>query len=264
MLIEKLSLKLIEKLAAEMTSRISSKRAKLFLETFEHEVMKEIRGQQGIGEADIVLQNILESEKTKECLFEACRSVFISKSRNISPIAIAFLSTRIAVEKRDPDFGEMLAYEALEAMNDDELTAFHKEFSKAIGTPGFISRTTGTPRRENGQIILHEDTNSSFTGKTGREKDVSQFNMDLLFGSWARKLQTAGLMSSKTVIGFNNLEIAGASETENKSGGLPEEIKTTAMISGDAFILFDVIDRALKHQAVASSTETDPAKGPQT
>ncbi len=258
MLIEKLGEMLIEKVAAEMTSRISSKRARLFLETFEQEVRRELEGKQGPGEADVVLQNMLTSDKAKECLFEACRSVFISKSRNIGPLAIAFLSTKIAVEKRDPLLGESLAYEALEAMNDDELREFHKAFGEAINTPGFNSRTSGTPRNENGQIIIHEDSSSSFSGKSGREKDVSQFNMDALFGSWARKLQNAGLMSSKTNIGFNKLDIKGSLEEGDRSGGLPEVITTTAMISGDAFVLYGAVARALKHLNIAAATESQP------
>lgn len=221
-------------------------RSEKFLDVFYDEMKREINEREQNGDADVTLKNILESEKVKECVFESFRSVFISKSRTLSPVCLAFLSAKIVAQGRSPELAETMAFEAIELMSDGELKEFHKTFKDTITSPNLSNNSAGTPRNEAGQIVIYDCIENA----SGESIDISQFNLDVLYGSWARKLQTVGLMSSKTVVGFEEIHV---DSNEESSGGIANKIRTSAMISPDAMTLYQAVDRALHHLEFSTS-----------
>lgn len=164
----------IEKTVASVFRKLQAQRAQAFFDTFIDAVAN------GASEEEIQkkLDEILESESKSEVLFDAYRSVTLSKSKIIGPKAIGLLTARIIAENRDATSDEALWLEAYESLTDTELIQLSGYLEDA-----FAGRTFNYSRQNKAVYV-----------KYPQSADTGPFDLQNQVGSWARKLHSLGIL----------------------------------------------------------------------
>jgi hypothetical protein len=141
--------------------------------------------------ADIqaTLTAILNDEAKTEVLFEAYRTVCLSKSKTVGPRAIGLLTAQIISEKRIATGFEERWFEVYESCTDFELADLSEfygdEFAKARG-----EKDEKYKIKFNHLVVEWARDDSNFKG----DVDRSPLNLHEVLGSWAAKLERLGMI----------------------------------------------------------------------
>jgi hypothetical protein len=220
----------------------------LFLQAFIEEYKIELDAKEQNTQADEQLVKILSSDSMKAFLFERIRNVFLSKSRVISPIAIGFISAKVFAEKRNPTIEEECLFEALESLSDEELRAFCTEYKISIDKMKVMETKKNYPRKTTDGILIYEIIDE-FDSVRSSEKTINTGEIDLqiMYGSWARKLQSFGLIQTETQI--QKFDYKEDSERHIDEDGSVERHISAVVILNEASRLYTLIERAETHIA---------------
>ena len=111
--------RLVSVVKEKVIGRWTKARSAKFFEAFLQEVELEQLG----GRSDSLeglLEHIIEDESCSEVIFDAYRSVCLTKSKSIGPKIIGLLTAKLVLEEREADEFEEDLLEAAERLSDDE------------------------------------------------------------------------------------------------------------------------------------------------
>lgn len=148
------------------------------------------------GDIAATLDQILSDETKSEVVFDAYRSVCLSKSKDIGPRIIALLTAELVITERVADADDDLIFLAAEELSDPEFGAYVSYASDVI------ARTSSTSNYHNQPKYLRDGClEVRLFGKTTdlnwHQKDPASFgpiNLMDQFGVWAHKLERLGLV----------------------------------------------------------------------
>lgn len=141
------------------------------------------------------LDELLGDERRSEILFDAYRSVCLTRSKKIGPRVIALLTAELVANSEEADDSEVAMFAAAEELTDSELEEF-SEFALRHFNRATDSEKDDCTLAKNGalSIQMQEET---FTSSWHRDYELSVAPLDLAndIGTWARKLKRHGLVS---------------------------------------------------------------------
>lgn len=172
--------------------RWSRYRAKQFFTAF-CEAMLDL----GVSEQELSqkLNELLADEERSEVVFDAYRSVCLTKSKTIGPRVIALLTAELVITNSIADRGEELIFAAAEELSDPELEHF-SEFALSYRNKAEGATSSDITLNSDGSITV-QWARETFDSNWMTEDDCAIGPLDLArdVGSWAAKLNRLGLMS---------------------------------------------------------------------
>ena len=121
-----------QRFQTEVIQRWTKPRAQNFFEAFCQEVLKESSVQNN-GNADVLLDMILEDDVRSEVLFDSYRRVCMARSRDMGPRIIGLLTAQVIANGAKATNSEEQIFMAAEQLTDDELLAFVDFYKKHRG-----------------------------------------------------------------------------------------------------------------------------------
>lgn len=168
--------------------RWSRARAATYFEQFCQEIETELAGGQS-DQLDTLLDQLLQDDYATEVMFDAYRSVVMSRSKTIGPRLVAVLTARLVVEQRLPNHREESFLWAAEELDDDELLAFAKFVHKT--REEIADEFNEDVSLDNTIVKIKWNTEEFQTSRYGSEPvSMSPLNLYDSHGSWAVKLST--------------------------------------------------------------------------
>lgn len=140
------------------------------------------------AEVNEKLETFFSSEAHSEILFEAYRSVCLTKSRDIGPRIIAFLVAELLISKKEADEDDDAIFSAAEELNDFELAQF-------LNYVTIQNKNSENKFQQDGSITIKinsQQTMSSFLSQD--ENSVAPINLNYI-GTWAHKLKGIGMLT---------------------------------------------------------------------
>ncbi|SRR6266567_4549433 len=193
-------------------------------------------------ELRLMLNRLLADEKRSEIVFDAYRSVCLTKSRSTGPRVIALLTGELVNAESIADEGEEDIFAAAEQLSDgefDEFGACVRDCKRKIGT-GSKDAPTVQP---NGAIVImvNEDTTTS----NWPSRESRSFGpLDLVeIGTWAPKLKQLGLVSDD--VRERQWAFKEDSERHIDQDGVAREITWWLTLYKPALRLAELIDRVV-------------------
>lgn len=177
---------------ANVIERWGRHRARQFFEAFCEAVTDE-----KTSEADLQqrLDDLLSDDRRSEVLFDAYRSVCLTRSKTLGPRVIALLTAELVMGESVADDGESAIFGAAEELSDSELIEF-SEFAMQHHMRAKENTKDSCSLTDAGGVRIQwgEET---FDSNWHREIEVSLAPLDLAndFGTWAPKLKRHGLLS---------------------------------------------------------------------
>lgn len=187
---------ILESFKKNVIERWSKWRAEKFLETFYKEFSL-LLNSPDTKKLNSTLDSILQNEARSEVLFEAYRRVCLSKSKNIGPRIIGFITAKIMHEERMAYESEEIMLSAAENLNDDELIEFkdfifrHKKKADAKDSEVFFDNCG------NLKILWNREVQDS-NWPRDKEISISPLNLTSDVGGWAAKLKDLGIILDET------------------------------------------------------------------
>lgn len=198
--------KILDKVSGEFYDKIilrwTKSRAEEFFRTFCMLVEDDLKNKPN-DYVPVFLDLILSDEIKSEILFEAYRSVCMTKSKKFGPRIIGLITAQLILENAQAnDMEESICY-AAENMSDDELLLF-SSYYKENKEKAVPKNTTHKDRHANvytGDALEvnhgyeQVDSGSMF----GRESKISITPTNLYeeLGPWAKKLESAGFLHTE-------------------------------------------------------------------
>lgn len=171
--------------------RWTRRRARNFFDQFCREIAAD-----NADEADRLISQLIEDECCSEVLYDAYRSVALSKSKSLGPRIIAIVTAQIVSQRREAEYNEELIFAAAEQMNDEELNEL-AAFTEQQQSDADNRDKKETPFCDKSDSINVEWGEEQFDSAWHRETDVSLAPLDLGqdLGTWASKAKAIGLLS---------------------------------------------------------------------
>ncbi|MFH1265638.1 MAG: hypothetical protein ABIK89_07905 [Planctomycetota bacterium] len=187
--------KLIDHVAGQfrvhVIERWTKKRAQLFFEQFCQEVAA------GTSERfEDYLSKIFENETCSEVLYDAYRSVCLTKSKTLGPRIIAVQTAELLLQNRQAEYVEQTIFEVAEQMTDEEIAEcveFIEQQRRHADNPEHKS----VNYTKSGESIEIEWGKEQCDSNWHRETDLSLAPLDLVrdLGNWAAKAKATGMLS---------------------------------------------------------------------
>ncbi|MFZ4762458.1 MAG: hypothetical protein ACOYK8_06560 [Alphaproteobacteria bacterium] len=235
---------LVDVFRRNVIERWSKWRAEKFLETFYSEIsiLLNASDPQKLNEA---LDKILQHEERTEVLFDAYRSVSLSRSKNIGPRIIAVITAKLTYEKRTATMEEEIILSAAEMLNDNELIEYASFVSKYKGEANSKNKDALLDEKGNLRIRwCEEQQDSNWHRET--EISVSPLNLTSVLGVWATKLKNLGIIVDEVI--EKKWAYKEDSERHIDQDGEVREIIWWIAVDKEFFFLANLIDR-FKHTA---------------
>jgi hypothetical protein len=197
LIVDKISSEATEKLSrlfrTNVIERWSRQRANNFFDQLCIEIMAE---REGIRSDNLLplLEKMLNDEFSSDLLFEAYRSVSLSRSRDIGPRLIGIITANLALENRSPNHWEESILLAAESLNDSELQGFSSfiETTRKKLADEKNSKVTAISGR-----VKIEWANESFNEEWAEERiSIAPLNFYDSHGSWAVKMSAMDIIRS--------------------------------------------------------------------
>lgn len=175
--------------------RWSKHRAKIFFSEFCSSVYSS-RADLSPDQLTRELDELFEDDASSEILFDAYRSVCLSKSKNIGPRVIAIVVAEAVCEKRLLSEGEDMVLLAAENLSDRELKECYEFVDKNKPNPlAEALDRLGSVHRETLKVCWHRSKQES--SRVDRaEASIAPLSLALEIGLWAEKLSGFGLLRS--------------------------------------------------------------------
>ncbi len=140
------------------------------------------------------LEELLSHEERSQVLFDAYRSVCLTKSRNTGPRIIALLTAELVIAGRTADEDDEAIFAAAEELTDAEFEQVAEYISEiehqlcGSHEPKTIERIGGALR-----ILVDQQTSTS-SWPSRDERSLASLDLAHQFGTWALKLKRLGLL----------------------------------------------------------------------
>lgn len=219
---------LASKFGVSVIERWTRHRAQKFFEAFCEEVALNDR----LG-AEAALDEILDSEKRTEALFDAYRAVALSRTKTVGPRAIGYLTARIVNENRTATTWEESWGEFFETASDVELIeakAFYEGYLPHDGKDTDVARQVGDYLEIKWSDDHSNSQNSSPVDQT--------FNLHHI-GTFAARLGTLGILLGSVNQSLQSYKEDGETRTEMI-------VKYLLTIRKGDFEFISIISRALR------------------
>jgi hypothetical protein len=213
--------KVTDKFKSSVIERWAKARAKVFLEEFYREtaLLNNIL-LENLTKINLLINKILDDKDSSELLFDAYRSISLSKSKIIGPKLIAIITAKCINEKRKLDEFEDEILSIAESCSDNELINFKnfvlKEYNNAINPEKkdtFI---------DNDEIRVKWMSNNSDSSWEGSKLSLSPLNLVESLGFWSRLFQNYGIIL--TDVTEENIKYYEDSERHIDEDGMYKEI----------------------------------------
>ena len=196
-----------------------------------------------------MLDKLFTNEMNSEILFDAYRSVCLSRSKDIGPRIIALVVAEVTLEERDLTEDEERMLLAAENLSDSELTEFY-EFTQEQRS-SVIKQDCDERIFRNGSLRFKWCTKQfdSNWPKTS-ETPIAPLNLATHIGSWAEKLSRYGLLIDDLTEKQWDYEEEG--ERHIDEPGSVREITWWIEIPVEGFKLADLIKKILDIRGLAA------------
>jgi hypothetical protein len=185
---------IIEKFGHWIVERWTRYRAKQFFRAFINGLQTEQAVGHEMPEVDQRLDAILADETKSELLFDAYRRVCFSKSKDLGPRIIGFLTAELVLEGRMATQGEESIFEAAENLSDGEFKDFLKAYQEYRGkAAGIIDRSAEVCSLGESIIIRWYKQELDMHS----EAELGPFPWVEALGPWAVKLNRTGLITDR-------------------------------------------------------------------
>lgn len=186
------------------------------------------------AEANEKLNILFSNEAHSEILFEAYRSVCLTKSRDTGPRVIAFLAAELILSNTYANEDDEVIFLAAEELNDFEFDEFTRYVKNA-------KNNKGGKFNPDGSLTIIVDSNQTTSGWPSTETSVGPVNLKY-FGTWAPKLKKLGMLVDDVIERAWRYE--ADEERHIDEPGTAREIKWLLTIEKSAFKLLSLVDRA--------------------
>jgi hypothetical protein len=230
---------LLESFKKNIIERWSKWRTKKFLETFYKEFSL-LLNSPDTKKLNSILNSILQNEDRSEALFEAYRRVCLSRSKNIGPCIIGFITAKIISEKRAAKPSEEIIFSAAENLNDDELIEFEYFISKHGKKADIKNDEVFFDNLGNLKIRWKREVRDS-NWHRNTELSISPLNLISDLGIWASKLKDLGILSDTVVEKILHYE--EDSDRHIDQDGQERSITWWISINKEFFLLSELIER---------------------
>lgn len=151
----------------------------------------------GVSEQELSqkLDELLADETRSEVVFDAYRSVCLTKAKSIGPRVIALLTVELVMADSIANRDEEQVFAAAEELTDSELEEFSL-FALSHHAKAELSTSRETTLMSDGSIKVEwaqETLDSNWM--TGGDLPIGPLDLARDIGSWAAKLKRLGLMS---------------------------------------------------------------------
>lgn len=226
--------------------RWSRHRARQFFDSF----CKSLRDK-GIAEPDLgkMLDDLLDDDARSEIVFDAYRSVCLTKSKTVGPRIIALLTAELVVANAIAGAHEEAIFSAAEELSDGEFDEFLS----------FTDRCVDEARNGAGKISMLKPDRSlriqmgeeTFDSNWRSKESVSTGPLDLAgeVGTWAAKLKRLGLLSDE--VRERHWQYGVDSERYIDEPGTAREITWWLHLGAAAIELSELLRRAKAHDTVS-------------
>lgn len=230
-------------------TRWSRRRAETFFEEFCAQVAC-IRGLTTKAALDHALAKIAEDDCCSEVLFDAYRSVTLSRSRHLGPRVIALLTAELVTSSRQASDVEDAMFLAAEQLSDEDLIAFARFIREAQLRNAHNADAT-TPLR----IKWYDER---FDSNLVRKDAVSTGPLNLydILGKWSTKLRDLGIVNED--IRERQYTYSPGEHNRSLSTGTVREMSWWLEVPAAYFKLVELIENA--EQSMRAKT---PSNEPQ-
>lgn len=194
---------LAKSFASNVIERWTKHRAEKFFEAFQAKIIEcRLLGDNQIEIAQEI-DSIISTEIGSEVVFDAYRSVSLSKSKIIGPRIIGLLTAEICLEKRLSDEFEELYFSVAESLSDVEIINVTSvieswlELSRAEKKKGYLTHTAYVERNELIYVLEHQESDTTFGDSN--EIDLNIGNLDFEFCSGLEKFKNLGLLTPRVI-----------------------------------------------------------------
>ena len=191
-------------------------------------------------ELRLLLNRLLADDKRSEIVFDAYRSVCLTKSRSIGPRIIALLTAELVnAESIAPEADESI-FAAAEQMSDDEFQEFAsyvRDMRKAMDA----GQERGPKMEHGSMVILAFDDMTDSNWRSDRSQSVGPMDLPQQIGAWALKLKQVGLVTDD--VQEREWEYKEDGERHIDQDGVAREITWWLTLHEPALKLAALIDR---------------------
>lgn len=223
----------------QVLERWTRHRARQFFDAFSRSLLDVGRTNDEIG---VMLNDLLSNDANSEAMFEAYRSVCLSKSKNLGPRVIALLTAEILLSERKASFDDELIFAAAEALSDEELEESSKFAVSWVAKANQPSKS-GCRSLKDGSLEISwgKDTlDSNWMPETARGVGPLDLARDVAL--WASKLKALGLLSDE--VREQQWRYKEDAERHIDQDGVAREISWWLKLSPAALALATFVERA--------------------
>jgi hypothetical protein len=194
----------------------------------------------GISNEDIgkKLDELLEDEANSEIVFEAYRTVCLTKSKSLGPRIIALLTAELIVAKSKANRSNQFIFDAAEELSDSELKEF-AEFAHSYIVKSQMEKYDDVKLLDGGTIEIRWCDHSP---SNGTEIPVGPLNLASDIGTWALKLKRIGLISDSVT--ERQWSFKEDSERYIDEPGIARQVTCWLLLTKESQVLAILIRRA--------------------
>jgi hypothetical protein len=188
--------KIVSAFKDNVVERWSKHRANVFFHEFCSCVCSPPRDDLSSDQLARMLSELFEDDARSEILFDAYRSVCLSRSKNIGPRVIAIVVAEAVCDKRLLSESEDMVLLAAESLSDGELVEFYDFVHKNKPNPlAEALDQLGSVHRETLKVCWQRSRQES--SRVDRaEASIAPLSLAVDIGLWAEKLSRFGLLRS--------------------------------------------------------------------
>lgn len=152
------------------------------------------------GDIAVDLSNVLGTDVARNVVFDAYRSVCLSRSRLLGPRVIALITARLVNQQREANDEEDQLLAAAEELTDDELRGVRNKVAELERILDGKARPgeNADVQREYGTALMvtvrTEMVPADIGSSTGGHVSLAPLNLAMELGLWAAKLERIGLV----------------------------------------------------------------------